>query len=57
MAPRDGRSTGHDEPLLVEFVARLAARNEGWVFAPEPERLGEYVVSDYPRARRGHRGR
>ncbi len=52
MAPQDGRSTGHDDPLLVEYVARLAAPNEGWVFAPDQARLGEYVVSDYPRAPR-----
>ena len=42
-----------DEPRLVEFVEQLAARNGGRVFAPDPERLGEYVVSDYLRARRG----
>ncbi|MCY7365937.1 MAG: VWA domain-containing protein, partial [Frankiaceae bacterium] len=45
-----------DEPRLVEFVETLAARNGGRVFSPDPERLGEYVVSDYLRARRG-RGR
>ena len=42
-----------DEPRLVEFVEGLAARNGGRVFAPDPARLGEYVVSDYLRARRG----
>lgn len=42
-----------DEPRLVEFVEGLAARNGGRVFAPDPSRLGEYVVSDYLRARRG----
>jgi uncharacterized protein with von Willebrand factor type A (vWA) domain len=46
-----------DEPRLVEFVEHLAARNGGRVFSPDPERLGEYVVSDYLRARRGRRGR
>ncbi len=46
-----------DEPRLVEFVEHLAARNGGRVFAPDPARLGEYVVSDYLRARRGRRGR
>ena len=46
-----------DEPRLVEFVESLAARNGGRVFAPDPSRLGEYVVSDYLRARRGRRGR
>ncbi|GAC1445586.1 MAG: VWA domain-containing protein [Mycobacteriales bacterium] len=44
-----------DEPRLVEFVEHLAARNGGRVFAPDPSRLGEYVVSDYLRARRGRR--
>ncbi|MCU1675931.1 MAG: von Willebrand factor type [Frankiales bacterium] len=46
-----------DEPRLVRFVNRLAERNGGRVFAPSAERLGEYVVSDYLRARRGRRGR
>ena len=45
-----------DEPRLVDFVEHLAARNGGRVFAPDPSRLGEYVVSDYLRARRGRRG-
>jgi len=27
------------------------------VFAPSPDRLGDYVVSDYLRARRGRRAR
>ncbi|MDP9239285.1 MAG: VWA domain-containing protein [Actinomycetota bacterium] len=42
-----------DEPRLVEFVQLLARRNGGRVFAPRPDRLGDYVVSDYLRARRG----
>ncbi|MDQ3611931.1 MAG: VWA domain-containing protein, partial [Actinomycetota bacterium] len=46
-----------DEPRLVEFVEHLAARNGGRVFSPDPARLGEYVVSDYLRARRGRRAR
>ena len=46
-----------DEPRLVEFVEGLAARNGGRVFSPDPSRLGEYVVSDYLRVRRGRRGR
>ena len=46
-----------DEPRLVEFVEGLAARNGGRVFAPDPGRLGEYVVSDYMRARQGRRAR
>ncbi|MDQ6874346.1 MAG: VWA domain-containing protein [Actinomycetota bacterium] len=44
-----------DEPRLVEFVDEIARRNGGRVFAPAPDRLGEYVVSDYLRARRGRR--
>ncbi|MCW2599521.1 MAG: von Willebrand factor type [Frankiales bacterium] len=42
-----------DEPRLVSFVEHLAERNGGRVFAADPDRLGEYVVSDYLRARRG----
>ena len=42
-----------DEPRLVSFVERIAERNGGRVFAADPDRLGEYVVSDYLRARRG----
>jgi len=45
-----------DEPRLVEFVEHLAQRNGGRVFSPDPSRLGEYVVSDYLRARRGRKG-
>jgi uncharacterized protein with von Willebrand factor type A (vWA) domain len=44
-----------DEPRLVEFVEHLAERNGGRVLAPDPLRLGEYVVTDYLRARRGRR--
>jgi len=44
-----------DEPRLVDFVEHLAARNGGRMFSPDPTRLGEYVVSDYLRARRGRR--
>ena len=44
-----------DEPRLVQFVERLAKLNGGRVFAPNPDRLGDYVVSDYLRARRGRR--
>jgi uncharacterized protein with von Willebrand factor type A (vWA) domain len=46
-----------EEPALVRFVEELARRNGGRVFSPRPERLGEYVVSDYLRARRGRRPR
>ncbi|MFN2625392.1 MAG: hypothetical protein ABR520_04825, partial [Mycobacteriales bacterium] len=44
-----------DEPRLVHFVQDVARRNGGRVFSPSPERLGDYVVRDYLRARRGHR--
>jgi uncharacterized protein with von Willebrand factor type A (vWA) domain len=43
------------EPSLVRFVDELARRNGGRVFSPRPERLGEYVVRDYLRARHGRR--
>jgi uncharacterized protein with von Willebrand factor type A (vWA) domain len=44
-----------DEPRLVDFVEHLARRNGGRVLAPDPRRLGEYVVSDYLSARKGRR--
>lgn len=44
-----------DDPGLARFVDALARRAGGRVFAPETDRLGEYVVSDYLRARRGRR--
>jgi uncharacterized protein with von Willebrand factor type A (vWA) domain len=44
-----------DDERLVSFVEEVARRNGGRVFAPTPERLGEYVVRDYLRARRGGR--
>jgi uncharacterized protein with von Willebrand factor type A (vWA) domain len=46
-----------DEPGLVRFVESMAARNGGRVFSPDADRLGDYVVSDYIRARRGRRAR
>ncbi|MGB9376809.1 MAG: VWA domain-containing protein [Mycobacteriales bacterium] len=46
-----------DEQRLVDFVEEVARRNGGRVFAPRPERLGDYVVSDYLQARRGRHGR
>ncbi len=46
-----------DEPRLVAFVEEVARRNGGRVLAPRPDRLGDYVVSDYLRARRGRAGR
>lgn len=44
-----------DDPSLVGFVEHLARRNGGRVFSPDPARLGEYVVSDYLRVRKGRR--
>ena len=44
-----------DEPPLVRFVEAIARRNGGRVFAPSVDRLGEFVVSDYIRARKGRR--
>jgi uncharacterized protein with von Willebrand factor type A (vWA) domain len=44
-----------DEPALVEFMAEVSRRNGGRLFTPKPGRLGEYVVSDYLRARGGRR--
>jgi uncharacterized protein with von Willebrand factor type A (vWA) domain len=45
------------EPALVEFVHDITARAGGRVFQPDSERLGEYVVADYLRVRRGRRSR
>jgi uncharacterized protein with von Willebrand factor type A (vWA) domain len=42
-----------DDHGLVDFVDKLAKRNGGRVFAPSNDKLGDYVVSDYLRARRG----
>jgi len=44
-----------DDPSLVGFVEHLARRNGGRVLAPDPARLGEFVVSDYLSVRRGRR--
>ena len=44
-----------DDPGLARFVDAVARRNGGRVLTPETSRLGEYVVADYLRARRGHR--
>ena len=45
------------EPALVHFVHDITQRAGGRVFTPDSDRLGEYVVSDYLRARRGRRAR
>jgi uncharacterized protein with von Willebrand factor type A (vWA) domain len=44
-----------DDPGLARFVDAMARRAGGRVFTPEIGRLGEYVVADYLRARRGRR--
>lgn len=46
-----------EEPGLVRFVESVARRNGGRVFVSDADRLGEYVVSDYLRARRGRSAR
>jgi len=46
-----------DDPRLTAFSQEVARRNGGRVFLPSPERLGDYVVRDYLRARRGAPGR
>jgi uncharacterized protein with von Willebrand factor type A (vWA) domain len=45
---------GEDEGL-ARFVDAIARRAGGRVFTPDIDRLGEYLVSDYLRARRGRR--
>ncbi|MGY1639826.1 VWA domain-containing protein [Geodermatophilus sp. SYSU D00703] len=45
------------EPGLVHFVHDITQRAGGRVFTPDSERLGEYVVADYLRTRRGRRVR
>ncbi|MDQ6851350.1 MAG: VWA domain-containing protein [Actinomycetota bacterium] len=44
-----------DDARLVSFMQELGRRNGGRVFLPKPGALGEYVVADYLRARRGRR--
>jgi uncharacterized protein with von Willebrand factor type A (vWA) domain len=41
-----------DDPGLQRFVQAVARRSGGRVLTPATDRLGEYVVSDYLRARR-----
>jgi uncharacterized protein with von Willebrand factor type A (vWA) domain len=45
------------DPGLIHFVHDLTQRAGGRVFQPDPERLGEYVVADYLRMRKGRRAR
>jgi len=40
-----------DEPRLARFLDEMARRNGGKVLAPATDRLGDYVISDYVRAR------
>ncbi len=40
-----------DDPSLERFLDQMARRNGGRVLAASGERLGDYVVSDYVRAR------
>ena len=44
-----------EDPGLARFVDAIARRSGGRVFTPDIGRLGEYVVADYLRARRGRR--
>jgi uncharacterized protein with von Willebrand factor type A (vWA) domain len=45
------------DPGLIHFVHDLTQRAGGRVFEPDAEHLGEYVVADYLRTRRGRRAR
>ena len=45
------------DPGLVHFVHDLTERAGGRVFTPDSDRLGEFVVADYLRARKGRRTR
>ena len=44
-----------EDPGLTRFVDAIARRSGGRVFTPDINRLGEFVVADYLRARRGRR--
>ncbi len=44
-----------EDDRLTAFVNNVARRNGGRVLRAQPERLGEYVVSDFLRARRAER--
>ncbi|MGC5020266.1 vWA domain-containing protein [Micromonospora sp. DT47] len=44
-----------DDPGLRRFVDAVARRSRGRMFTPDLDDLGEYVVSDYLRARHGRR--
>jgi uncharacterized protein with von Willebrand factor type A (vWA) domain len=42
-----------DDPGLARFLDQMARRNGGRVLAVSGDRLGDYVVTDYVRSRRG----
>ncbi|MEY2990519.1 MAG: hypothetical protein RLZZ163_1435 [Actinomycetota bacterium] len=44
-----------DEPRLARFLDEMARRNGGRVLAPATDRLGDYVITDFVRARRQFR--
>ncbi|TDC38285.1 VWA domain-containing protein [Micromonospora sp. 15K316] len=44
-----------DDPGLRRFVDAVARRSKGRMFTPDPDDLGEYVVSDYLRSRQRRR--
>jgi uncharacterized protein with von Willebrand factor type A (vWA) domain len=44
-----------DDPRLVAFMQEVGRRNGGRVFQPKPGALGEFVVADYLKSRRGRR--
>ena len=44
-----------EDPGLPRFVDAVARRAAGGCSPPTSDRLGEYVVADYLRARRGRR--
>ncbi|MGI4895267.1 MAG: vWA domain-containing protein [Janthinobacterium lividum] len=46
-----------EDPGLRRFVDAVARRNGGRVLSPSPERLGQFVVDDYLKARAGKSGR
>src|SRR5262245_57384291 len=46
-----------DDPRLVRFMHEVGRRNGGRVFQPKRGALGEFVVADYLRARRGRHRR
>jgi uncharacterized protein with von Willebrand factor type A (vWA) domain len=41
-----------EDPQLARFLDTMARRNGGKVLATDPDRLGDYVVSDYVQTRR-----